>query len=143
MILATRHFVREYKKLAKIKKTYGNVGKDIATLLNASTIDDLLKFGDVVTYLEDADQVKPYKIRVGNSTMKEGKSSGYRLIVAVDDEHLILCSVYAKKGELSKVKPSTDDWESIIDSYLSGEAYEVNLVGNKLEIVAIEEQDQN
>ena len=141
MFLATRHFAREFKRLAKIKRAYGNVGKDIATLLNNSSVDDLLKLGDVVQNLEVSDVIKPYKIRLGNTTMREGKSGGYRLIVAIDDEHTVLCSIYPKKGELHKSKPSNDDWESIAESYISGEAYEVRTTGNKLEIVANEEPD--
>lgn len=139
-IFATPFFVREFMKLSKGKyvSAYGRIAIDLGTEFSrVDTIPAILQSGSVVTYLGYGDEYKPLKLRAGNSTMKTGKSSGYRVILVTIEEEdaIVLASVYPKIGPLGLENPSGEVLIEMMESYLYEDVYEIRIVGDVLRVI--------
>jgi mRNA-degrading endonuclease RelE of RelBE toxin-antitoxin system len=88
-------YTPEFKRnLRQLAKKYRHIRKDVQP-----TIDQLAsgaKPGDQVTGV----QHEVYKVRVGNSDARKGKSGGYRLIYHVKEmEAVVLITIYSKSNQ--------------------------------------------
>ena len=89
------YFTPEFKRnLRHLAKKYRRIRDDIQPVLDE--LENGVKPGDQITGLEH----EVFKVRVGNSDARKGKSGGYRIIYHVKpDEAIILITVYSKSEQ--------------------------------------------
>jgi mRNA-degrading endonuclease RelE of RelBE toxin-antitoxin system len=88
-------FTPEFKRnLRQLAKKYRHIRNDLQSLL-----DELAKGskpGDQITGI----QHEVFKVRVGNSDARKGKSGGYRVIYHVKgEEAIVLITIYSKSDQ--------------------------------------------
>ena len=82
------------KDLTKLAKRYRSIRHDLKPLL------DQLQSGEIVGDLISGIKYQVYKVRLKNSNIKKGKSSGYRVIYYLKTKtNLILITLYSKSDQ--------------------------------------------
>lgn len=89
------YFTPEFKRnLRHLAKKYRRIRDDIQPVLDE--LANGAKPGDQISGLK----LEVFKVRVGNSDARKGKSGGYRIIYHVKpDEAVILITVYSKSEQ--------------------------------------------
>jgi mRNA-degrading endonuclease RelE of RelBE toxin-antitoxin system len=127
-VFQTTEFLYLKKKILKKKNFYGCLD---------ACIEDFFKEHCTFQSVYDSNYfifskagLKINKIRLPNKTMNQGKSGGYRLIVACNPktENIVLLSIYPKIGKFAK--SNLEDGELL--KLLKG--FQDDLTYNKLEI---------
>jgi mRNA-degrading endonuclease RelE of RelBE toxin-antitoxin system len=97
----TNSFENDLTKLAKKPRNYKSLLTDLQSTIKSKSLDEISNGNDV---LIEKDKVKLVKIRIPNSTMKSGKSGGYRLIAILDYDinSITFIHVYPKQGTYYK-----------------------------------------
>lgn len=115
-------FLQNLEKLEKKgKKNYLKIRQDISDEYNEiEDILTLLQKGIAIKMGSFLGQKTMFKTRIPNSTMKEGKSGGYRLISIADkdEEELVFLEVYPKKGKFAKADLTEKEYIILLKEYL-------------------------
>lgn len=105
-------FTPEYRRSLKyLAKKYRNIRSDVQPIIEALqkgviSGDRLAGFGS---------DIYVYKLRIKNSNIQKGKSSGYRLIYLLESENSILLLTIYSKAEQEDIAAS--DINSILGEY--------------------------
>ncbi|MFN8394090.1 MAG: hypothetical protein U0176_05385 [Bacteroidia bacterium] len=139
-LFATPYFVEEFLRISRRKyaSAYGRVAKDLgAEFERLDSIPLILQSGSIITYLGYGEEHKPIKLRVANSTMQAGKSSGYRVILVTLDEEdaVVFVSIYPKVGPMAVSNPGADMLVAMMESYLDDDVYELQIENQELKIL--------
>ncbi|MFK7903482.1 MAG: hypothetical protein AB8B69_00080 [Chitinophagales bacterium] len=115
---AIDNFLQSLDKLErKGKKNYLKIRQDICGTY--SEIEDVLALlkSDILVYLGDNIVLKT---RVPNRTMREGTSSGYRVInlINAEEQEVVFLEVYPKKGKFAKNDLSKNERLALLKEYL-------------------------
>jgi mRNA-degrading endonuclease RelE of RelBE toxin-antitoxin system len=90
-VVYTPEFKRSLRQLAK---KYRHIREDIQPIINELASGS--KPGDQITGI----QYEVFKVRVGNSDARKGKSGGYRVIYHVKEaEAIVLITIYSKSDQ--------------------------------------------
>lgn len=82
------------KDLTKLAKRYRSIRHDLTPLL------DQLQTGEIIGDLISGLKYQVYKVRLKNSNINKGKSSGYRVIYYLKTKtNLILITIYSKSDQ--------------------------------------------
>lgn len=139
-LFATPYFVEEFLRISKRKyaSAYRALAKDLGEELERlDSIAMILQSGSIITYVGYGEEHKPIKLRAANSTMKTGKSSGYRLILVTleEEDAVVLVSVYPKVGPLGMSNPGAAILIEMMESYLHEDVYELRIVEGAMRIL--------
>jgi len=96
-VIATPSYKKDIKTYKK--KKYLKINKDLSNIYNSLIKGELV--GDKIPKLKLETDTDIYKARAKNSSIRVGKSNGFRLIYAVLEEErkIYLLSVYSKKDK--------------------------------------------
>lgn len=96
----TINLTPEYRKnLKKLAKKYRNIRSDTQGLIERLQQGDIL--GDRICGFGETLCV--YKVRVRNSNLQKGKSSGYRILYLLESENRILLLTIYNKSEQKNI----------------------------------------
>ena len=96
-VIETDYFLSNVKFYIR-KKKYTKLPQDIKTVTDELTQGNLI--GDKLDNL-DLPHGDVYKVRIANSSVKEGKSNGFRLLYyAVLNKKIYLLTIYSKKDDI-------------------------------------------
>jgi mRNA-degrading endonuclease RelE of RelBE toxin-antitoxin system len=105
-VVETEKFRKEIKKLLK---RYNSARKDIEPLIKQ------LETGEVPGDRIAGNKYPVYKVRVPNSDIRKGKSSGYRVVYyTMTPEAVLLTTIYSKSD---RANISNKEVEDIIEDY--------------------------
>jgi mRNA-degrading endonuclease RelE of RelBE toxin-antitoxin system len=106
-VVESAKFTKDVKNL---RKRYRAIEADIEPLITQLEAGETP--GDRVT----GNKYPVYKVRVKNSDVKKGQSSGYRVIYYIQTpEAILLTTIYSKSN---RANISNEEIESIIDRYM-------------------------
>ena len=105
-VIQSARFIKELKKLGK---RYDSVRKDIQPLI------EQLKDGETPGDRITGNKYPDYKIRVKNSDIKKGQSSGYRIIYYIRTTSAILLTNIYSKSDQSDI--SNKEVQDVIEQY--------------------------
>jgi mRNA-degrading endonuclease RelE of RelBE toxin-antitoxin system len=98
------------KDIKKLGKRYRSVKQDIRSL--TAQLEAGETPGDRIT----GNKYPAYKVRLKNSDIKKGQSSGYRVVYYIQTpEAILLTNIYSKSD---RVNISNEEIEEIIDRYM-------------------------
>ena len=117
LIIPTKKFNDDVEFYIR-KKKFLKIRADIKTVTDELEQGNLV--GNRLENLDVPENIAVYKVRIANSSINVGKSSGYRLLyyVAIADE-IYLVSIYSKKDD-NRV-PSDKQIELLIKAVLEEE----------------------
>lgn len=90
--MIVRYSTKFLKDVKRLRKTYKKIAQDL------QEIENLLVSNEIKgQLLQGLSELKIFKIRYKNSSIKSGKSGGFRIIYyQVDDNNIIMLTIYSK-----------------------------------------------
>lgn len=130
-IFQTTQFVFTKNKTLKKKKFYACVDRVINDFFVDN--DTFQKVYDSNYFIQAQGGKKIIKVRLPNKTMNQGKSGGYRLIIACNSNttSVVLLTIYPKLGKLSKSDLETGELTKLLKG-LKTNISEKKLIAYKL-----------
>ena len=113
-ILETRQYSFLKNKILKKKKLYACLDNAIKNFfIDHNTFEKVYESN---YFIQAKAGLKIIKIRLPNKTMNQGKSGGYRLILACNSktESIVLLTVYPKLGNLGKSDLETSELTKLL-----------------------------
>lgn len=131
IIACTNRFLFDITELSKkVKDGYRSCMDDILEEFNLKSIEDISLLGDTLNKEIIPPDYEYRKIRIKNSTRKEGARGGFRLycICAIGINTIILLHVYPKTGRLEGEDPGEEGRIDLINEMIkqNGDYYYFN-----------------
>lgn len=99
-VIPTTKFENDLKYYIR-KKNYRKINQDISPIM--ADLENGKLVGDEIAGLELPEGESSFKVRAANTSTKQGKSNGFRIIyyVVKDDKFIYLLTIYSKKDNES------------------------------------------